>query len=66
MTFMQCTICRLDEEELNLVGEKGLKTLLMAASEKKETEARHYTFIMIVGGSLLTFQRSLLDLNPKG
>ena len=49
-----------------MVGEKGLKTLLMAASEKKETEARHYTFIMIVGGSLLTFQRSLLDLNPKG
>ena len=38
MTFMQCTICRLDEGEMNLVGEKGLKTLLMAASEKKETE----------------------------
>ena len=38
MTSMQCTICGLDEEEMNLVGEKGLKTLLMAASKKKETE----------------------------
>ena len=35
---MQCTICGLDEGEMNLVGEKGLKTLLMAASKKKETE----------------------------
>ena len=38
MTSMQCTICGLDEGEMNLVGEKGLKTLLMAASKKKETE----------------------------
>ena len=31
-------ICGLDEGEMNLVGEKGLKTLLMAASKKKEME----------------------------
>ena len=38
MASMQCTICRLDEGEMNLVGGKRLKTLLMAASKKKETE----------------------------
>ena len=37
MTSMQCTICGLDEGEMKLVGEKGLKTLLMAVSKKKET-----------------------------
>ena len=38
MTSMQCTICGFDEREMNLVDEKGLKTLLMVASKKKETE----------------------------
>ena len=38
MTSMQCNICGFDEREMNLVGEKGLKTLLMVASKKKETE----------------------------
>ena len=45
-TFTQCTIFGLDEGEMNLVGKKGLKTLLMAASKKKETELtqtlKHY------------------------
>ena len=74
---MQCTICRLDEGEMNLVGGKRLKTLLMAASKKKETELTQMLkdhqnrgtslhVHMIVGGGLPTFQRSLLDLNPKG
>ena len=38
MTSMQCTICGFNEGEMNLVGEKGLKALLMATSKKKETE----------------------------
>ena len=38
MTSMQCTICGLDEGEMSLVGEKGLETLFVAASKKKETE----------------------------
>ena len=38
MTSMQCTICGLDEGGMSLVGEKGLETLFVAASKKKETE----------------------------
>ena len=38
MPSMQCTICGLYEGEMNLVSEKGLKTQLMVASRKKETE----------------------------
>ena len=62
MTSMQCIICRLDEGEMNLVGEKGLKTLLMAGSKKKESELtqtlkehQNHQLMLLSPGKLVVF-----------
>ena len=41
MTSIQCTICGTDEGDMNLVGEKVLKTLMKAAYEKQENELKN-------------------------